>query len=121
MTNQSPRARDLTDSRHLLLSRRRDLRERLARLDSDRRRESQSLSPDFAEQAAERENDEVVDALHQRTRAELHAVEQALARIDCGGYGLCTHCGEPIESQRLAAVPHASRCGHCADIDAPRA
>jgi len=120
MQMQSPDVRDLATARHLLLCRRRDLRERLAQLESDKRRNSEPLSPDFAEQASERENDEVVDALHQRTQAELQAVDAALGRIERGAYGRCTQCGEPIESPRLTAVPHASRCGRCAEIGASR-
>jgi RNA polymerase-binding transcription factor DksA len=120
MQTQSTRPRNLAATRHLLVCRQQELRERLARLETDKRRNSEPLSPDFAEQASQRENDEVVDALHLRTHAELQAVEQALSRLEKGLYGRCTQCGEAIETPRLMAVPHTDLCGPCADTAAPR-
>ncbi len=107
---------ELAGFRGRLMARRTQLRQQLFSLEADQRRVSAPLSPDFAEQATERENDEVIDALHEGAHAELGAVEQAIERLDAGTYGRCTHCGGPIEAQRLQAVPHASRCSRCAEI-----
>ena len=46
----------------------------------------------------------------ERMRAE---VEDALARIDDGTYGVCRHCGTAIDSARLRAMPTASLCLSC--------
>ncbi|MCC6627030.1 MAG: TraR/DksA C4-type zinc finger protein [Chloroflexi bacterium] len=43
----------------------------------------------------------------------LHAVEEALARIDAGTYGACARCGRPIGMERLEALPHAALCITC--------
>ena len=32
-------------------------------------------------------------------------IDQALARLDAGSYGLCEVCGEPIPGERLRAIP----------------
>lgn len=40
----------------------------------------------------------------------LEAVRAALARIEAGTYGLCAVDGEPIEEERLRAVPWAALC-----------
>jgi DnaK suppressor protein len=40
-------------------------------------------------------------------------VEKALRRIDEGTYRLCEGCGQPIDVERLAALPSASRCVSC--------
>ena len=37
-------------------------------------------------------------------------VEHALARIDGGGFGRCEACGDPIEAERLDALPYATLC-----------
>lgn len=103
------------ETRQRLLKRRQELQAHVQALESDQRRTSGPLSADFAEQASERENDEVVDALLIRARNELANVNGALSRIDAGSYGRCAVCGEPIEAPRLAAVPYTSRCGACAD------
>ncbi len=41
---------------------------------------------------------------------ELHEVEAALDRLERGSYGLCVDCGQPIEIERLEAIPWAARC-----------
>jgi len=54
--------------------------------------------------------DLVVDsASAERTRDadELRDVQDALARLDAGSYGLCQQCGEAIELARLRANPSA--------------
>lgn len=51
-----------------------------------------------------------VDALTERAVAE---IDEALARLDAGTYGLCTDCGRPIPAERLEAVPAAATCLDC--------
>lgn len=108
-----------TAARLRLLALREQLRDRLRRLQADRGHEQQALSADFAEQAVERENDEVLDRLDEASRADLADVEAALERIEQGRYGLCEHCGSPIEAPRLQAMPQATRCTPCAIAHAP--
>jgi len=73
------------------------------------------LDPDFEEQAVERQNDEVLDALDEAARRELAEIGSALARMERGEYGVCQTCGEAIPVPRLRAVPFASRCVSCAE------
>lgn len=89
-----------------------DLNERLARISRDAGRE---YDADSAEQAQERENDEVVDAIGIEARESIAEVRAALQRIEDGSYGLCAACGEPITEARLDARPEATRCINCAD------
>jgi DnaK suppressor protein len=44
----------------------------------------------------------------------LAEIEEALARIEAGTFGICEDCGRPIPSERLNAIPYASRCVQCA-------
>jgi RNA polymerase-binding protein DksA len=44
---------------------------------------------------------------------ELRAIEAALLRVGDGTYGMCEHCGSPIEFRRLQLTPFASRCFDC--------
>ena len=94
------------------------LRERLAqlqqRLSSIKRDATQSHSGDSAEQAQERENDEVVDAIGNETAQSVRDIGLALDRIDAGTYGECEACGEQISMGRLEVVPEAPRCVNCA-------
>ena len=86
-----------------------------ARLASIKQDVTKSHSGDSAEQAQERENDEVVDAIGNETAQSIRGIQAALARIDDGTYGVCSRCGEDIGEARLRAVPEATRCVNCAE------
>lgn len=44
-------------------------------------------------------------AAQQRLRSQLLEIESALARIERGTYGICEETEEPIEVERLLAIP----------------
>ena len=52
-------------------------------------------------------------ALEKRTREQLADVEHALHKFEEGTYGLCDNCGQPIDPERLEALPQASWCMNC--------
>ena len=69
---------------------------------------------DFEEQAAELDDDDVLECLSHAGRAEVLLIEAALKRIDEGTYGRCVECGKAIGVRRLKALPEAERCLSCA-------
>lgn len=73
--------------------------------------------PDFAEQAQERQNDDVLRALLLEAEQGLRDVNHALERLAEGSYGQCARCGEPIGAARLQALPMAQKCVKCADLE----
>jgi len=79
----------------------------------DKHRKDRPLDPDFAEQAVETENDEVLDALESEARHELQQIEQAFPRIEHNEYGICIDCSEEIPEKRLHALPYSVRCVDC--------
>jgi RNA polymerase-binding protein DksA len=99
--------------RQRLTARRADLTQRLERINLDMRHVRKPLDADFEEQAVERENDEVLDALSETLRTELAQIEAALGRLDSGNYGICQVCGREIPAARLEALPYASHCVDC--------
>ena len=99
---------------------RQQLRQRLAHLEGrldtvehDRRRDTNTLDPDWEEQATVRQNDEVLDELAEAERLQARAIRAALQRIEDGSYGQCVTCGEPIDPRRLEALPYATQCMAC--------
>ena len=52
-------------------------------------------------------------ALEKRIKDQLADVEHALDKFDKGTYGLCDNCGQPIDPERLEALPQASLCLNC--------
>lgn len=85
------------------------------RLASIKRDVSRSHSSDSAEQAQERENDEVEEAIGVETEQSLRDVRAALVRLSEGLYGTCESCGEEIAPARLAVLPETVLCVKCAD------
>jgi DnaK suppressor protein len=55
-----------------------------------------------------------VSFLLSQARQKLSAIEQALAEVGTGRYGLCEGCGRPIGEERLQALPTTRLCRHCA-------
>ena len=51
--------------------------------------------------------------LHQTDGKLLWAIDDALARIRHGEFGICAECGEPISKARLKAVPWSRWCRDC--------
>lgn len=94
----------------ILKTRRQEL---TARVDVVEDRLDDPVSPDFSDQAIEREEDEVLEDLGHAADVELRLIDDALRRIDHGTFGICLSCGEEISDARLEAVPHAALCRHC--------
>lgn len=58
-------------------------------------------------------DDEVALALQRRSEKAAEEILDALGRMESGGFGVCTDCGNPISAERLDAIPQASTCGAC--------
>ena len=106
---------DYQEIKQQLLRRRDELNRRIQEITAEVRHSDGPLPPDFSEQATERENEEVLDALGEAGRRELSQINRALARIEAGEYGICNGCGEPIPPGRLAVMPTSEYCVHCAE------
>jgi len=65
------------------------------------------------EEAVDLEETDVDQAILDNEKALLVEVQQALARIENGTYGICTNCRQPIPEKRLEALPWASLCVTC--------
>ena len=88
-----------------------ELEQRLRKLESDLK---SGRSRDWEEQAQERENDDVLDALAAEAKLELDRIHGALHKIEDGSYGKCSKCGNSIEEKRLEAIVDAESCLECA-------
>lgn len=101
--------------RRRLLARRAELEQRSRAVSADLQRQDDPLAADFAEQATQRENDDVLGAVRASATVEAAAIAAAIARLASGTYGDCSRCGAAIEPARLEAVPYTTRCVRCAD------
>lgn len=101
---------DLAHYKNILLARKRELDNRLNRIETDL---DTLKSGDSGERAIERENDEVLETFGTTGLKEIEAIDAALNRITAGTFGTCAKCGNAISGARLAAVPHAALCEAC--------
>lgn len=58
-------------------------------------------------------------ALLRRLKERVASIERALSRATEGTYGLCARCGRQIHPDRLAVLPDARLCIHCAQVGGP--
>jgi DnaK suppressor protein len=83
-------------------------------------KEGQKFQSDGAEDLVDRANDaynrEFILSLSGSERDVLIEIDEALARLDNGGFGTCTHCEKKIAGKRLQAVPWARYCIDCQEL-----
>jgi len=56
---------------------------------------------------------EMASTLEENSTHVLAAIDEALARIEEGTFGVCQRCGNPIAEERLEALPWAILCIDC--------
>jgi DnaK suppressor protein len=75
--------------------------------------ENNTRQGDMADQASGNNEVHIQLKLKQTDAKILQAIDEALARIDKGTYGICRDCGEPIAEPRLNAIPWTRVCITC--------
>lgn len=58
-------------------------------------------------------NKEIALRLGEQSSKIVADIDQALLRMDEGGYGICARCGQPIDERRLEALPTARYDATC--------
>ncbi len=67
----------------------------------------------LADMATDTFEEEKALAVEAHLQGMLQQVEAALARFEKGTYGRCEVCGQPINPERLEALPYATTCLTC--------
>lgn len=70
-------------------------------------------SKDEVDVATDASDSMLLETLSIQNMNRIKAIDNALARIELGKYGLCLKCGQPISPQRLEALPFAAMCIDC--------
>ena len=113
--------RDLENFKKLILNKREELLEELDHLkDSglnstikEATGEHSSYSYHMADMGTDTMEREKAFLFASREGNLLYHLDLALERIEDGSYGICVECGEEINKERLAAVPHVRLCIKC--------
>ncbi|MGQ9494833.1 MAG: TraR/DksA family transcriptional regulator [Thermoanaerobaculaceae bacterium] len=99
-----------------LEAKRQELLDGMARAKALGQVEGENGVPDIADRATSAFAREFSFSLTENEAKLIRLIDEALERIAKGKYGICVHCGNPIERARLAAVPWARHCLACQEL-----
>jgi len=74
----------------------------------------------LADHATEMVDREVDESLEENAEQIVFEIDRALAKIEDGTYGRCSRCGQEIPVARLDAVPYATLCVSCKQLEGVR-
>jgi len=103
----------LEDRRQEIQDKLRSLRETLPAEAADVR--------DIEEQSVDDFLSEVDFALMEMKSETLRQIDEAMRRLEAGGYGICVECSTEIAEARLKALPFAQLCRECQELKEERA
>jgi DnaK suppressor protein len=108
--------RKLKSYRDRLLERREGLFRQVTEAEMSSRERDLEATQDPADMAANAYTKELLISMSANDRGLLALIDEALHRIETGGFGECVNCGEPVLEKRLEAVPWARYCLKCQDL-----
>jgi DnaK suppressor protein len=107
------RKKFLTDQQTALLEMKNKL---LAEIEAEIRAERETNKDegmDTYDLASEERDREISFILSSRERVKQQSIDEALAHIADGSYGICESCGLEIAEERLRALPFSRLCRDC--------
>lgn len=103
----------MTHLKQELIEKREALRKSLADELSQLSELREPTSGDIVDWALDSLNGELSSQMAQTESRKLARIEQALARMQLGGYGMCEGCEQAIPAARLEALPDSTLCVAC--------
>lgn len=101
---------DLKTAKRNLLKLKEEYETRIDKIEEHIQNPQDDLNEHWEDQAISYRQNDMRKNLMAEARQSLIYVENALSRIENGSYGECEVCGDPIEEQRLEALPYATLC-----------
>ena len=101
---------DLETAKQKLFDLKEEYETRINKIEDHIQNPQDDLNSHWEDQAISYRQNDMRKSLMAEARQSLIYVENALNHIENGTYGECEVCGEPIEEQRLQALPYATLC-----------
>ena len=101
---------DLDAAKKTLLELQEEYQTRIDTIEDHIQNPQDELNKDWEDQAISIRQNDTRQLLAEEARQNLVYVNEALSRIENGTYTECEVCGEPIQEERLKAVPYATLC-----------
>ena len=96
-----------------LLDRKEQLQDIVSRAEQDGREADEQVANDIADKATNSYTKEFLFKKSNDDRFILSLIQEALERMEAGGFGVCVECGGEMQQKRLEAVPWARHCIGC--------
>ena len=121
MPTTAPRAakmpkKELEKYRKLLQEKKTSLLAELAKTRHAEEETTEESTQDIADKAVSSYTREFLYSLNDAERSTVQQIDQALARIEDGTYGLCLNCGTPMNEKRLSAIHWSRHCVECQEL-----
>jgi DnaK suppressor protein len=101
--------------KQMLEDRRRDIHDRLRMLRATLPAQVAEVK-DAEEQSVQDFAQDVELALMEMKSETLGQIDEAIRRVEAGTYGTCANCGREIAEARLKALPFATLCRECQEV-----
>lgn len=101
---------DIEKAKQRLLALKDEYMHRIQKIEYDMQHPATDMSQDWSDQAIVMEQNDIRKSLLVEAQHGIEQINNALLRIENGTYGICAVSGEPIEPERLEAVPFATTC-----------
>ena len=108
--------KEMEKYRRLLDDKKSSLSAEIAKTRSAEEETTEESTQDIADKAVSSYTREFLYSLTDGERNTLLHIDNALARIDEGNYGLCLNCSQLMTEKRLNAVPWAPYCLDCQEL-----
>ncbi|HYX20903.1 MAG TPA: TraR/DksA C4-type zinc finger protein [Thermoanaerobaculia bacterium] len=108
--------KEMEKYRRLLDDKKSSLSAEIAKTRSAEEETTEESTQDIADKAVSSYTREFLYSLTDGERNTLLHIDDALARIDEGNYGLCLNCSQLMTEKRLNAVPWAPYCLDCQEL-----
>ncbi len=106
-------ARRLDHFRKQLLTKKEELYRMVSKTEQYGREADEESSQDVADKAASSYTKEFLFSHSSIERSIMQLVDEALARVEGGSFGVCIACESAIQARRLEAVPWTRYCISC--------
>jgi DnaK suppressor protein len=108
--------KELEKYRRLLQEKKTALLAELAKTRHAEQETTEESTQDIADKAVSSYTREFLYSLNDAERSTVQQIDQALARIEDGTFGLCLNCGTPMNEKRLSAIPWSRHCVECQEL-----
>jgi len=108
--------KEMEKYRRLLDDKKASLSAELAKTRSAEEETTEESTQDIADKAVSSYTREFLYSLTDGERSTLLQIDDALARVEEGVFGLCLNCGMLMTEKRLNAVPWAPYCLDCQEL-----